>query len=49
MRTDGQTDMMKLIVDFRSFANAHNKNINTLGKQDIEFLDFTSGGTQSTH
>ena len=22
-RTDGQTDIMKLIVDFRNFANAH--------------------------
>jgi len=22
-RTDGQTDMMKLVVAFRSFANAH--------------------------
>ena len=25
MRTDRQTDMMKLIVAFRNFANAHKK------------------------
>jgi hypothetical protein len=25
-RTDGQTDMTKLIVPFRNFANAHKKN-----------------------
>ena len=24
MRTDGQTDMMKLIIDFRNFANVPN-------------------------
>jgi len=51
--TEGQTfrqaDITKLIVVFHSFANAHNKNINTFGKQDIEFLNLTSGGTQSTH
>jgi hypothetical protein len=30
MRTDGQTDMTKLIVAFRNFANAPNKEINIL-------------------
>jgi hypothetical protein len=53
LRTDGQrvgqAGMTKLIVAFRSYAKAHIKDINTLGKQDREFLNFTSGGTRSIH
>ena len=45
----GQADMTKLTVAFRSYAKARNKIINTLGKQDTEFLNFTSGGTQISH
>jgi len=48
-QTFGQAVMMTLTVTFRSFAKAHNKNINAPGKQDIEFFNFTSGGTQNTH
>jgi len=37
-RTDGQTDMTKLIVTFRSFANAPKKCISKLMKKEIMFL-----------
>jgi hypothetical protein len=38
-RTDGRTDMTKLIVAFRNFANAP-KN-----RQTVEFVSVRNGGT----
>jgi hypothetical protein len=35
MRTDGKTDITKLVVDFRNFAKAFNKNVGEGGLRQI--------------
>jgi hypothetical protein len=36
--TDGRTDMTKLVVTFRSFANAPNNELDIMGKEAVETL-----------